>query len=170
MNNTKEVRIWLPGRIPSKKNSKQRTKYGIISSKSFLKWEKESLSYLKENYADLTIPWKELEISCYFWWPCKRTCDTHNKYESVADLLVDAGIIKDDNYTILENTHLYSQKVQKDYPGVLIIIKPATPNLIEHPMQAQIDADLEKAAAIKAAKKTRKPRAKKVKPDLDIAA
>lgn len=50
-------------------------------------------------------PWKYV-ISCTFWLWDKRLFDLSNKFESIADLLVDAGTIWDDNYTILSNVNL----------------------------------------------------------------
>lgn len=171
MNSPTELKIWLPGRVPSKKNSKQVTRGGrIISSKKYLEWEENALSYLSKYYSDLSIPWSTLDISCYFWWPDSRRTDASNKFESIADLFVKYQLIADDNYSILENVHLFSQGKNKTHPGVLVIIKPAISNIIEHPLQEQINVELEAEAALKLVKKVRKPRAKKQNKDLEIAA
>lgn len=41
-----------------------------------------------------------LNIEMKFWFPDRRKADLTNKAESIMDLLVDAGIIEDDNVNV----------------------------------------------------------------------
>ena len=87
--------------IPSKKNSKKIVvrwnRPFIISSDNYQKWQKEHL-FLLRGYPKLNWPFK---ISISFQWWDKRKADLTNKAESIMDLLVDAWIIKDDNYEVV---------------------------------------------------------------------
>ena len=53
----------------------------------------------------------------------KRSGDLSNKFESVADLLVDAGIIKDDNWNIVPKVEMMFGGIDKENPRVEIEIK-----------------------------------------------
>lgn len=59
---------------------------------------------------------------CTFYPKTKRASDLSNKFESVADLLVDAGIISDDNWFVLSEVVLRFGEVDKDNPRVTIVI------------------------------------------------
>lgn len=43
----------------------------------------------------------ELNVKCLFYMPTRRKTDLTNLLEAVDDILVNAGIIADDNYTII---------------------------------------------------------------------
>lgn len=99
------MKIILKWRIPSKKNSKQllqrwwRTM--IVSSANYLKWENEQLNYLDTQFLTKINPLWPYRIECIFYMIDKRKTDLSNKFESVADLLVKAKILADDNYEII---------------------------------------------------------------------
>ena len=56
------------------------------------------------------------KIVCEFYMPDHRKTDLSNKFESVADLLVKAKIIPDDNCCILSVVELVYKWVDKDNP------------------------------------------------------
>lgn len=123
------IKLWIPGRIPSKKNSKQITKNRrIISSKKYLGWEKERLEELK---GIAPVPWDCVSIEIHVFFPDRRRADLSNKTESLMDLLTLAKIIPDDNWTVINSLHMYTQGVSKENPGALIVITKAKPKVID---------------------------------------
>lgn len=93
----------LNGRIPSKKNSKAiRIIRGIpmlFSSGAYNKWNKEQLKEIGKS--KIGVYRKINSIQLTFFAPDKRKTDLTNKAESIMDLLVDAGIIEDDNWYVI---------------------------------------------------------------------
>lgn len=117
--------ITLLGDVPSKKNAKQivyvRGKPIIVSSSRFKLWNNTSLKAVKAFYRGLNVKNVESIIMTIF--PSsKRKADLSNKFESVADLLVDAGIIEDDNWFIVPKVVLLFGGVDKQNPRVCIDI------------------------------------------------
>lgn len=94
--------IILQGQTPSKKNSKRLFhKNGrniIISSKQYLEWEKTAriavIEWKKANHYTLTYP---IRLHMFFYRDSKRRWDYNNIGQGVQDILVDAGIIEDDD-------------------------------------------------------------------------
>lgn len=88
--------------IPSKKNSKRIVKNRrtgvsfILSSKNHSDWHKETCTVLAEQ--GLVMFDYPVRIVCSFTVGNKRKFDLSNKFESIADLLVDTGVLHDDNY------------------------------------------------------------------------
>lgn len=97
--------ITLTGNIPSKKNSKMIVWRGkvplLLPSANFTKWHKEALKQLTG-----IKPIKSNKLSITFFSENNRKWDLSNRAESVMDLLVDAGLIEDDNYTVISDLHL----------------------------------------------------------------
>lgn len=122
----KNTLITIPGDVPSKKNSKQIIYRGgrsfIISSNKFLSWHKMTLQHLQAHYRGLKV--ENLDSITMIIFPSsKRKSDLSNKFESIADLLVDAGVIEDDNWFIMPKVHLIFGGVDKLNPRVGIELK-----------------------------------------------
>ncbi len=120
-----ELRITLLGRIPSKKNSKQWIIRGgrrlLVPSANYAAWHEENIWYLKEYHLSHPIDSRcSVEIKIYF--PDNIKADLSNKAESIMDLLVDGGILLDDNHKICPDLHLISMGVDKDNPRAEITI------------------------------------------------
>lgn len=98
-----KIIIW--GSTPSKKNSKIMVCRGkfpmLLPSKNYTQWHKDALLQLRGNK-----PITSNELSLTFFAQDKRKFDLTNKAESIMDTLVDAGLIKDDNYSIISKLHL----------------------------------------------------------------
>lgn len=111
------MKFTLLGRIPSKKNSRQIVCYGrkpvSLPSADYKAWHEEASLQLpkpdKKEYHN---------IHCTFYATDNRKFDLSNKFESVADLLVDNKIIPDDNWSVLENIVLLFGGVDKGHPRV----------------------------------------------------
>lgn len=92
--------IILLGRIPSKKNSKTMICRGrfpmLLPSQRYVDWHKDATKQLlKKPLPDI------IEMTILFYLPDARRTDLTNKAESIMDLLVDNGIIADDNWNIV---------------------------------------------------------------------
>lgn len=104
------------GEIPSKKNSKQifrnsRTGTSFItSSKSFKSWNSISLLAIKNQFKDEIF--HKAKVTIIFTFKTKRKCDLTNKAESIMDLLVDAGVLEDDNHFVVPEVVLKGQYTQ----------------------------------------------------------
>jgi len=110
------------GRIPSKKNNRVNTKSGrSFPSAKYREWEYVAMVQLR-GYNHLRIE-KVTRIQLEFAWPDNRKADLTNKAESVMDMLVKIGILKDDNWKVVPELHLKSLGVNKEDPGVEIWIE-----------------------------------------------
>lgn len=98
------MEIFIPGNVPSSKNSRMRTRSGIfIKSPLCFKYEKatkviwegkaEEVRQLTDNAE------KPILIGLHFVRDSKRKCDFHNLVQFIADLMVKYEWIEDDNMT-----------------------------------------------------------------------
>ena len=107
MGNNPKAEIQYILRLPpiTKKNSQQimtnkaTGRPFIMPSSKYRQYEKDAAWFLVPR------PRKplscRLNIKCLFYMPTRRRTDLTNLLEAVDDLLVSAGIIEDDNYTIV---------------------------------------------------------------------
>ena len=71
----------------------------IMPSANYKKYEREAVWYLKprlRNPIDYAV-----NVKCLFYMPNRRKTDLNNLLEAATDLLVHAGILADDNYSIV---------------------------------------------------------------------
>lgn len=120
------IKITLTGRIPSKKNSKRIVRRGrfstLLPSVEYLAWHREASNQLKnQNVVPLN---GTFGITCVFYMPDNRKTDLSNKFESVADLLVDTGIVPDDSWQYMYQVNLSVAGIDKANPRVEICITP----------------------------------------------
>lgn len=113
---------------PSKKNSKQlykNRKTGknfVVSSDKFQSWHSEyEWKILSKRMVKLTE--KGYKVGCLFYARTQGKFDLSNKWESIADLLVDCNIVVSDNYEILSEINLKFMGVDKDHPRVEVTIE-----------------------------------------------
>ena len=145
MINTDEL-IFIPGNVPSLKNSKIKTSRGIFPSKTVKNYlsdlgiqrysasRQEVVGYktkpnlienLRENFNNV-LEGKEppFEIGFHFVRKSKHKFDFNNANQIIADLLTAHGIIEDDNmdyfipYAFKMNEQYYT--IDKENPGVYI--------------------------------------------------
>ena len=111
-----QINIVFGGRIPSKKDgqmirtNKRTGKSFVAPSKKHDAWKKAELLHLlavKQTIktAGVVLPLVagniyKTNITVYF--PDRRKADIINKVETIQDILVDAGIIEDDNRFVLD--------------------------------------------------------------------
>jgi Holliday junction resolvase RusA-like endonuclease len=122
--NTSKLNITLKGRIPSKKNSKQIVCRGrfpiLLSSPAFQAWNEEQLWLLKALKP--STPLEDVKVDIFLTAPDKRAADLSNKVESIMDLLVEAQILKDDNWFVCGELNLKFMGVDKENPRADIVI------------------------------------------------
>ena len=113
--------IIILGRIPSKKNSRINTRSGrSFPSKKYKEWHDDAsrqlMQYKKEYFDDCSI-------NLFFHMPDNRKADITNKAESVMDMLVDNGILKDDCWQVVNELYMYAE-LDRINPRVEINIVP----------------------------------------------
>ena len=118
----------IEGRIPSKKNSKQilinkkTNRPFIMSSKRYKEWHKYSSIQLKSQMTniDYKFPVEDcISVRVNIFYPDMRSTDNTNKAESVHDLMVDCGVLKDDNWQVTGPT-IQCPVYRKNQPGAKI--------------------------------------------------
>lgn len=113
--------ITLTGQVPSKKNSRINTRSGrSFPSKRYSEWHKIALEQLKNEEK---LP-EKVGIEYTFYQKDNRRRDISNQLESINDLLVDAGLLIDDDW---QHLFIYGGKAElaKDRmrePGCTIIV------------------------------------------------
>jgi len=108
-----KVTLELTGNIPSKKNSRINTKSGrSFPSPAYREWHKLASNQLmvqlcqsEEIRHGVEFPIEKCDnITVTFYYGTLRVKDNTNAVESVHDLLVDYGILKDDNWKVTGET------------------------------------------------------------------
>ena len=115
------IKIIINGRVPSKKNSRVKYKNGSVgTSDNYKKWHRDATIQLskqcvkREKLVNRTVT---LEI----FYPDMRVADNTNKAESVMDLLVDYGVIKDDSWQIIPSVTI-NGSLDRENPRVEVSI------------------------------------------------
>lgn len=115
------MKIIIKGDVPpSKKNSKQifyrNGKPFISTSKRYKEWHERASWQL----AGKTNPKVTEHITIVFHPKTKRKFDLSNKAESILDLLVDVGMLEDDNYLYVPKLTLEIGEQDKINPRTII--------------------------------------------------
>lgn len=123
--------IVVSGRIPSKKNSVNIfVRNGIVMktpSSQYRKWH-EIASWELKAKRDIPRGVERAEIEIAFYLPDARKTDLTNKAESIMDLLVDNGVLKDDNCSIVPKLTLMYNGIDRKNPRAEITIKKYAEN------------------------------------------
>lgn len=119
-----EVTLTLRGAVPSKKNSKRRIKRGnhifMVPSLAHEVWHREQMIAARDW--KIKIPGPVIRVFIEFTAGDRRSADLSNKQESIMDLLVDAGVIKDDNWFIVPELGSKLVAVDKERPHATVTI------------------------------------------------
>jgi len=95
----------------------------MVPSEAHEAWHTEQMYYLKGNWHKGLLPPPTNRITIEFVAGDKRSADCTNKAESIMDLLVDAGIIADDNWFVAPRILLVFKGVDKENPRAEITIE-----------------------------------------------
>lgn len=111
------VKFTVPLTPITKKNSQRIVIRGgkpiILPSEKYKEYESLALWYIPKRGMPIDFP---VNVKCIFYMPTKRPCDLTNHLESIDDVMVKAGLLKDDNYKILVSHDGSRVLVDKDKP------------------------------------------------------
>lgn len=112
----------------SKKNSqailtnKATGKPFIMPSKAYREYKEKAMWFLKP------VPKEPIDypvtVKCVFYMPTRRRVDKTNLEESIHDILVDAGVLADDNRDIIGSSDGTRVMYDKERPRTEIFIEP----------------------------------------------
>lgn len=111
----------------SKKNSQQiltnpRTgRPFIMPSKKYKEYEKDALWFIPK-VTTIDIP---VNVKCLFYMPTRRKCDLVNMQEAILDVMVKAGLLADDNYSIVQSMDGSRVLYDKENPRTEVYITEA---------------------------------------------
>lgn len=124
-----ELKFTIPLAPVTKKNSQRilRKKNGgvfIAPSEKYKEYEQAAVNYLE--YAHI-IPASNypVNVKAVFYMPTARRCDLVNLLEALDDVLVKAGILPDDNYTIIASHDGSRVEVDREETRTEVAIKAA---------------------------------------------
>ena len=131
------MRFTINGNPVTKKNSQQilvnrATGRPFISpSKKYKEYEANAIADLMEqgvkNFTDFDFPIDvPVNVSCQYFMGTKRKVDLCNLIEASLDILVKAGVLDDDNCTIVARHDESEVRYDKNNPRVEIDITPIT--------------------------------------------
>jgi hypothetical protein len=121
----KKESIFIPGNVPSSKNSRQWTgKYSIVSktTQRYRKATKEYWKKFRETFINNLPPEKPYIVEFKFIRGNKHKFDYPNPLQTVLDEMVRYGWIEDDNADVILPVFL-PYEYNKDKPGVIISIQ-----------------------------------------------
>jgi Holliday junction resolvase RusA-like endonuclease len=119
------IRFTIPLTPITKKNSQrilQNRRTGarfIAPSEQYAQYQQSAMWFVPKRKEPLKGP---LTVQCIFYMPTKRRCDLTNHLEAVDDILVAAGMVEDDNYTVIASHDGSRVYVDKDRPRTEVII------------------------------------------------
>ena len=70
----------------------------MAPSEQYENYEEAALWYVPRQSASIDSP---VNVKCLFYMPTARSCDLTNLLEAIDDIMVKAGLLKDDNYKII---------------------------------------------------------------------
>lgn len=122
----------IPGAPITKKNSQQiltNRKTGrpfIMPSKQYKDYEKMALAHLTSVKVVQTEPIEEqVNMRCMYYMPTRRKTDLCNLLEATCDILVGAGVLADDNSSIVVGHDGSRVLYDKENPRVEVCITSA---------------------------------------------
>lgn len=112
------VELKIEGNVPSKKNSRVRTRSGSsIPSKAFSDWQESALWQVRQQTKTRFLKPVSLEVIIYF--GTNGRADLDNRVTSVLDMLVEALVIRDDKWQDVPRIAAQAE-YRKREPGAFI--------------------------------------------------
>lgn len=122
------IKFIIPLTPISKKNSQQiltnraTGRPFIMPSKKYKEYERAAMAFLPKLRQCDAINYP-VTVKCLFYMPTKRKCDLVNMLEAIDDILVKAGMLDDDNYTIIASHDGSRVLYDKENPRTEVYIK-----------------------------------------------
>lgn len=91
----------------------------IVQSPQYARYEREAIKYMPRIEA---ID-ERVNVKCLFYMPTRRRCDLTNLLESIDDVLVKSGVLKDDDFTVIWSHDGSRVLYDKDKPRTEISIE-----------------------------------------------
>lgn len=120
------IKFTIPLTPTSKKNSQQilvnkaTGRPFIMPSKAYKQYERDALYFIpKQIFINYPV-----NVKCLFYMPTRRKCDLTNLLEAVDDIMVKAGLLADDNYTVIQSHDGSRVFYDKERPRTEVIIYP----------------------------------------------
>lgn len=111
------IKFTVPLPPVTKKNSQRIVIRGnkpcILPSEKYKEYESAALWFVPKRGVPIDFP---VNVKCIFYMPTHRQCDLTNHLESIDDVMVKAGLLKDDNYKILASHDGSRVTVDKNNP------------------------------------------------------
>lgn len=121
------MRFVITGRIPSKKNSRRAIyvhgRTIMIASKDHEAWHKAAALELRVQMPRKLILSGPNCVTIALYPPNKVRGDLTNKAESIMDLLVDCGVLRDDNWDEVPEVNLIFAGVSRENPRAEIKVE-----------------------------------------------
>lgn len=93
----------------------------VMPSPQYKQYEKDALWFIPKQAEPLTRP---VCVECKFYMLTKRKCDLTNLLQAIDDILVRAGLLEDDNYTIIQSHDGSRVFYDKERPRTEVTIYP----------------------------------------------
>ncbi len=103
----------------------------LFPSKDFVAWHKDAVQQVTRGAG---MPYERCSVEITIYAPDRRASDLTNKAESIMDLLVDTGVVSDDNWFVCDPILLKFGGVDKTNPRAEIIIDYETPQMQTLPL------------------------------------
>lgn len=119
------IKFEIPLQPISKKNSQQilvNRKTGkpfVMPSKAYKEYEAAAMWFIPKS---VTIN-EAVNVKCLFYMGTHRKCDLTNMLEAIDDIMVKAGLLEDDNFTIIESHDGSRVLYDKQKPRTEVVIK-----------------------------------------------
>lgn len=121
------IKITIPMPPVTKKNSmrivrnRKTGKRRIMPSQQYMDYEAEALWHCKRARVQRPIE-EPVEVKCLFYMPTRRRVDLTNLLESIDDVMVRAGVLKDDHSGIIVSHDGSRVLYDKDNPRTEVYI------------------------------------------------
>jgi Holliday junction resolvase RusA-like endonuclease len=114
------IELQLEGNVPSKKNSRVRTRSGSsIPSRAFYDWQKSALLQVKTQTRARGLTNVSVEVIIYF--GTNVRADLDNRLTSILDMLVEGLVLRDDKWQDVPLLQVQAE-YRKGAPGAFVRI------------------------------------------------
>lgn len=103
----------------------------VMPSAAYKQYEKEAAQFIPRG-VHIETP---VNVKCLFYMPTRRKCDLTNLLEAIDDVMVKAGLLADDDYTVIESHDGSRVYYDKERPRTEIHITKADCGIVFTPLR-----------------------------------